>query len=405
MKAVLLSAALLLLPAAAAAQTAAGGVPSAGTTLTYADGTVVTMNAEGATNEGAQVMNQSGFFWGGSGVYTGVYTPEGLADVSGLAVVWRAGNQGCSLPGGGLAAGEVITCGTTRTLTFTFSRPVTDAVLHLHNIGGLSTGHTFYSSYTVTSPSTSLELLSRGGNFQVTGGNVIGTIEPVGTDVAVPGTNGDELNLRPLNPVSPAAGDYYGTGSGSVRVRGTYTELTFTVTFFVRAFGAPAGNLTSIDTNGPEGIAFQFTVPPASTAPVPPSLVCSPDPVAPGSTVTCAVAGGDPDIDILWNATYSGVFAGAGVRLGVDGTGQFSFVAPCAAAGQSVSVELVEWTRPIAVAVADGACRPVPTRVPAGEGPAGADAVPLALFGTAALSYLGWTQVGRRSGRRFASEG
>jgi hypothetical protein len=144
---------------------------------------------------------------------------------------------------------------------------------------------------------------------------------------------------------------------------------------------------------------------PAVTAAVPPSLVCTPDPVAPGSTVTCAVAGGDPDIDILWNATYSGVFAGAGVRLGVDGTGQFSFVAPCAAAGQSVSVELVEWTRPIAVAVADGACRPVPTRVPAGEGPAGADAVPLALFGTAALSYLGWTQVGRRSGRRFASEG
>jgi hypothetical protein len=101
------------------------------------------------------------------------------------------------------------------------------------------------------------------------------------------------------------------------------------------------------------------------------------------------------------------VFAGAGVTLDGAGKGQFSFVAPCAAAGQAVSVELVQWARPNAIAVTDGACGLIPTRVPAGEGPVGTDAALLALFGTVALSlalsYLGWVWVGRRSRRGIAS--
>lgn len=85
-----------------------------------------------------------------------------------------------------------------------------------------------------------------------------------------------------------------------------------------------------------------------------------------GSTVTCEVTGGAPDIDILWRAAAGErAFASTGVRLGADGTGTFSFVVPRSALGLRIGVELVEWTRPFDVGVAGG---PVPTGVAAGEG-------------------------------------
>ena len=117
-----------------------------------------------------------------------------------------------------------------------------------------------------------------------------------------------------------------------------------------------------------------------SAAPVPPTLICTPDPVAPGARVTCEITGADPSIDILWAASFDGVFGSAGVRTDVEGQGTFSFLAPRAAAGQSVSVELVEWTRPISVQVTGTA---VPARIPAGEGRA-----PL-MVGTLGLLLLG----------------
>jgi hypothetical protein len=94
-------------------------------------------------------------------------------------------------------------------------------------------------------------------------------------------------------------------------------------------------------------------------------LVCTPDPVVPGGTVTCEVSGGSAGFDILWQASFGSVFASQGVTLGADGRGSFSFVAPRGAAGQSVSVELVQWLRPLDVQVSGSL---VPARVPAGEG-------------------------------------
>jgi len=96
------------------------------------------------------------------------------------------------------------------------------------------------------------------------------------------------------------------------------------------------------------------------------ALACSPSSAPVGATVTCSVTGGDPGIDILWRASYNPVFAEAGVTLDADGTGTFSFVVPAAARGQEVMVELVEWTAPVSIGVAEGGSL-VPTSVPAGE--------------------------------------
>jgi hypothetical protein len=132
---------------------------------------------------------------------------------------------------------------------------------------------------------------------------------------------------------------------------------------------------------GPEGEA--------PAAPLPPVMVCSPDPVVPGGTVTCALSNGPVDHVALWRASFDGsVFASTGVRFGPDGVGSFSFIAPRGAACGAVTVELVEWLPPITVSVA---CSAVPSRVPAGEGglPLGAG-----LFGL--MGVAGAVLAGRR---------
>jgi hypothetical protein len=99
------------------------------------------------------------------------------------------------------------------------------------------------------------------------------------------------------------------------------------------------------------------------------ALACTPDPVVPGGTVTCVITMGDPNIDILWRASFGGsAFFERGVTLDASGNGTFTFVAPIAAQGQSIMVELVEWDRSATVQVSGV---PLPTRLPAGEGPLG----------------------------------
>jgi hypothetical protein len=97
-----------------------------------------------------------------------------------------------------------------------------------------------------------------------------------------------------------------------------------------------------------------------------PTVSCSPLPVSAAGTVTCTVSGADAGIDILWRAAYNPTFAEAGVRIGADGTGTFAFVVPAAALGNELTVELVEWAAPVPLGVVGA---PVPSSVPAGEGP------------------------------------
>jgi len=119
------------------------------------------------------------------------------------------------------------------------------------------------------------------------------------------------------------------------------------------------------------------------------ALVCDPVVVSPGAVVTCQVSGGDPGIEILWRASASPAFAGAGVRLDAQGRGSFAFRVPETVGAGPVLVELVGWDRTATVTLAGSL---VPSRVPAGEGmPVGG----VALVGLGLLGVAGW--LGRRS--------
>lgn len=124
-------------------------------------------------------------------------------------------------------------------------------------------------------------------------------------------------------------------------------------------------------------------------------LVCTPDPAAPGATVGCTFAGGNPEFDYLWQASYlANVFATAGMTTLPDGTGGFSFVVPDEAACQDILVELVGWDISTLITVL---C--APTDLPAGGGPGGLPLLPplatLLLAGALLLGLQGRGGAGR----------
>jgi len=171
-------------------------------------------------------------------------------------------------------------------------------------------------------------------------------------------------------------------GSASVTITGT---------------GATAGTATVT-------ISFTVAEPPPAAAPGSRlALDCTPDPAVAGADVDCAVAGGDPGIDVLWRASAAGgAVAGRGVTLDASGAGTFSFLAPAGAG--VVDVELVGWGVVDGVAVVGG---PLPTAVTAGEGPRGevlrsVAAVPVVamLAGVVALVLLGSRRPARDVQRR-----
>jgi hypothetical protein len=141
-------------------------------------------------------------------------------------------------------------------------------------------------------------------------------------------------------------------------------------------------------------------VEPAATSPpvVPPSLACLPVVPVVGDLVSCTVSGADAGIDILWRAAYNPVFASAGVSIGADGSGTFTFVVPAAAVGEELRVELVEWAAPMPMGVVGG---PVPGSVPAGEGPVGLFQTPRSLAVGLAAVVVAIASMLARAARRF----
>jgi hypothetical protein len=138
------------------------------------------------------------------------------------------------------------------------------------------------------------------------------------------------------------------------------------------AVDAPLGDYEGTVTfvQGMEEITFNFAftiVAPRSRTTGPAATVtCDTSAPVVGATVTCTVASGAPDFDIVWTASTNPVFASGVVRTDASGNGRFSFVVPASAVGQELLIELVDWTRPTSIGVVGG---PVPGAVPAGEGP------------------------------------
>ena len=150
--------------------------------------------------------------------------------------------------------------------------------------------------------------------------------------------------------------------------------------------GQPSGACTSV---AAVAAPQQPSAPVVQSAPAPspppsaPMLKCDPTNVPVGSQVTCRITGGDPDIDILWNASVGGMgFAGRGVTLDSSGTASFTFVASVAG---EVQVDLVAWGV-TDVVIAAG---PVPASVPAGEGSVPSGAGLFLLLGAAGVLVAG----------------
>jgi len=135
------------------------------------------------------------------------------------------------------------------------------------------------------------------------------------------------------------------------------------------------------------------------SAPAPVSvltLTCDPAVAAPGQVVTCTVTGGDPGIEILWRASASPAFAGAGVQLDAEGHGTFSFRVPTSIGTRPITVELVGWGRTAPVAVV---APPVPVSVQAGEG-APQDRLPVPATAVLLLGAAGLLGLRRASASR-----
>ena len=211
--------------------------------------------------------------------------------------------------------------------------------------------------------------------------------------------SGEELPRQPqvtLTGASPRAGVTVtvALAAGDGVLGGTLTAVTAAdgaATFSDLSITGPQGTYELVFsapgalpvTSDVINVTVQIAVEQSGPAP---AVSCVPVRPQVGSAVTCQVTGGDPGIEILWRAAYNPVFAEAGLTLGSDGSGTFSFVVPAAALGETLTVELVEWTQPMTLGVVGG---PVPASVPAGEGSVPFGAVLFALFAAAGAVVAG----------------
>ena len=242
------------------------------TKLTYGDGTVATMTY---TNVGAGVptgsivatmgVNPQESWWGGQGDVSGAFSPASLSTGQGLILGWESFDDrnilGC-LPSTDTnnpqradytqypVSPNPYVCTTPATVTFTFSRPTTNAIFNLHNLAGgaFNATQAFYSTWALSStrsPGLTAELVSKAGNFEVANGNTIKTIQPPGTGITNtvyrtnPLTGQASANDQWGYPVTPSNAldvapqgirTHYGSGSGAVRILGTYSSVSFDVT-------------------------------------------------------------------------------------------------------------------------------------------------------------------------------
>jgi len=256
------------------------GVPS-GTTLSYTlpEPFTVTMTQSGVPADftsGPQSMN-SASWWGGDTAasianMSTAYTPTSVTSANGLTAGWW--NQ--YLPG---VVANWPSAGTPSynvpamtTITFTFSKPVTDAVLHLNNLGGRrgDTGfdYTLFSDWTITSGQT-LEMLSGSAttNIMLDGNTIRNKNTP------------QSLESKVAAGSAPFPANANGTGSGSFVVHGTYSAVTFSVGLTLAVVNYVSGTPSDCGNNCvPEYVAVQWSAY-KERPPVPPV-----DPVVPSFT-------------------------------------------------------------------------------------------------------------------------
>lgn len=152
----------------------------------------------------------------------------------------------------------------------------------------------------------------------------------------------------------------------------TFTDLALSgdvgTDYVLRFSSTPS--LTPVDATAVQVIDAPVPSPSSSTdtgATGPsPTAACRPAAVRVGDVVTCDVAGGPADAELLWRATAEDEIEAGPVRLDGAGAGTFRFTVPASALGRDLAVELVAWTPPQVLGIVTPA---QPTVIRAGGGP------------------------------------
>ena len=253
---VLVAAGAVWSPTAQAAQlnnaTATGttGANSA-STKTYPSGLNVTYTVTGGGNYLIIANNVPLTTLGGSTAT--MFTPQVPTTTTGIQLQTNGNNgtggTGCAFP---TTAARTLTCTNRGTLTVSFSRPVTNPILHIQGLGSVLTlvgdpvsitsGRTVHVLTGSVPAGATMTLLGGAVNSAVTGGN---TLDLVSTSF-----NGTSCSA----PVAPAN---QFAGCGSVRINGTVTSVTFRIDLAgVRNTSQPQWN----ETIGDDGYMITTTV-------------------------------------------------------------------------------------------------------------------------------------------------
>ena len=162
-------------------------------------------------------------------------TPSSVSSAEGVTWTWRStlcGNVSSVFP---TPSNPYVDCPNVSTVTIQFSAPVSNAILHLNNIGGngnyptfrrnsLTTGFdmTLYSKWELTSGQSMVMLSgSETTNLMLDGNTIRNRFTPNGL--------GARVSNRECGYNEIACQYDNGTGSGSFLVLGTYSTLTFDI--------------------------------------------------------------------------------------------------------------------------------------------------------------------------------
>ncbi len=348
-------------------------VPDATETLAIADDCTATLDLNGVTLAVRNVVlgagstltirdtndATSGFLRAEGAVFgvAGIRTAGATLRVESGVVVANGGATAAGIGGDGLADRDG------GTVEITEGIVEARGGMSAAGIGGGFTG----AGGTVTISGGTVDVFAGLGGAAIGGGSdgAGGTITITGGAVIAEGTG--------LDPIGPGSGGAPGTvtiGSGGSRCDdGLFAIIAFDGSGASCATQDPGTGLDpgtdEDDGSGPvEDARVDGSPAPASVRNGP--LVCAPAVVRPGASVECTITGGTPGSQLAWRAAFNPTFAGDIVTLDSTGAGSFRFTVPAGAADRPIMVELVELEATVVLASEDG---PVPTSVPAGQGP------------------------------------
>ena len=236
-------------------------VTNAGYYADDSDGTCMTTNpcgwwgvddADGTPGEGAASLSNS----------EAALTPSNVKDYKGVSWTWRSTLCG-SFP---TVATPVVSCPDVSTVTIDFDVPVTNAIIHINNLGGNAcypvcedrelagfvSGHDFtlFSQWTLTSGQSIIQLSgSETTNITVANKTIRNRFTPQGLGARVSSAESvfDDENTFYDN----------GTGTGSFLVPGTYQQLTFNIDMKWALVNYASGTPATDDI--PEGVSVQLS--------------------------------------------------------------------------------------------------------------------------------------------------